>query len=128
SAPGRVAPRAWPPPLSWRRLILSLRKPPPRQPTPEDRTMTALARRRVLPLLALLLTAASLAAKDNDPDKPVTPAEQYRALLKESQAAREAKSAARLDKVALRLLELAEKNPREPVAVDALLQVVRVYN
>src|SRR5207248_7421683 len=41
---------------------------------------------------------------------------------------RAASSGDRLSKVALRFLELAEKHPKEPIAVDALIQVVRVYN
>src|SRR5262249_21672164 len=87
--------------------------------------MFTLTRRLVLPLLALLLSAALLQARDND---QATPAEQYKALLKEYQAAQAASSGARLSKVALRFLELAEKHPEDPVAVDALIQVVRVYN
>ncbi len=90
--------------------------------------MTMLTRRLALPLLALFLSARLLAGEDKNKDEPATPAEEYRALLKESQAAREASSSARLGKVALRFLELAEKHPRSPVAVDALIQVVRVYN
>jgi hypothetical protein len=90
--------------------------------------VTTLTRRLVLPVLALFLSATSLAAEDKDQDKPATPAEQYQTLLKEYQEARAASSSVRLGKVALRFLELAEKSPKDPIAVDALIQVVRVYN
>ncbi|MBI1916144.1 MAG: redoxin domain-containing protein [Planctomycetes bacterium] len=90
--------------------------------------MSTLTRRLILPLFALFLSAASRAAEDKRQDKQATPAEQYKVLLKEFQDARTALSAARLGKVALRFLELAEKNPKDPIAVDALVQVVAVYN
>src|SRR6266568_3241583 len=58
-------------------------------------------------------------------DKPVAPAEQYRALLKEFGEAAQAnwkattdeerkQAVARVEPLPLRLLELAEKNPNEP--------------
>src|SRR5205823_1319583 len=97
-------------------------------PDQEEDPVTTLTPRLILLLLAVLLSAASLAGADKDQDKPATPAEQYQALLKEYQAARAASSAARLGQVALRFLELAEKNPKDPIAVDALIGVVRVYN
>ncbi len=75
------------------------------------------------------------AAQDEGQDKPATPAEQYEALLKEFSAAahifwqdttdQERQNAvARVEKLPLRLLELAEKNPDDPIALDALIQVV----
>jgi hypothetical protein len=75
--------------------------------------------------LVLLLPVA---AAGDDQDKLATPAEQYQALVKEYQEAKAASSSARLGQVALRSLELAEKHPKDPVAVDALILVVRVYN
>ena len=87
--------------------------------------MFTLTRQLILLLLALLLSAASLEARNND---QVTPAKQYQTLLKEYEEARAASSGERLSKVALRFLELAEKHPRDPVAVDALIRVVGVYN
>ena len=68
-------------------------------------------------------------------DKPTTPAEQYQALAKEFNAdgyafrqattdEERAKVVERANKLTLRLLELAETNPRDPIALDALVQVV----
>jgi AhpC/TSA family protein len=82
---------------------------------------------------ALAMVAIGVAAQDQD--KPATPAEQYQALLKEFQGAaatyfqstnetvRQA-MVARADKATVRLLELVEKNPKEPFALEALTQVV----
>ena len=70
--------------------------------------------------LILVLSAAA-------GDKPATPAKQYRALLKEYDAAIASSSGPRLGNVGPRFLELAEKHPRDPIA-DALIQVTRVYN
>jgi hypothetical protein len=58
------------------------------------------------------------AAEDKGNDKPAKPAEQYKALLKEYD------KDPRADKLAPRFLELAEKNPKDPVAADALIWVV----
>jgi hypothetical protein len=78
-------------------------------------------------------------AQDERRDKPATPAEQYQALLKESQNAPDdlsrAKTAeerkqvvARLGTLPLRFLELAEKHPKDPVALDALIQAISLLN
>jgi hypothetical protein len=94
-------------------------------------------------ILVLLLAVPALADKDQPRNKPTTPAEQYKALLKEYQDAQEAfqkayeaaKTDAEREKVfedkypqpekfTPRFLELAEKNPRDAVAVDALVWVV----
>src|SRR5262245_35565718 len=83
---------------------------------------------RILGMGMVLVLALSLAAAGNDQKKPATPAEQFQALAKECQEAKAASSSARLSQVALRSLELAEKHPKDPVAVDALILVVRVYN
>lgn len=86
--------------------------------------------------------------KDKDKDKPTaaeatTPAEQYKALVDEYQKAQEeffklyqdaktesdrqklAPKMPQPQKYAGRFLELAEKNPKDPVAVDALLFIVQ---
>src|SRR5262245_24092893 len=82
--------------------------------------------------IVVLVLGLSLAATQ---DKPVAPAEQYRAILKEFGEAANAnwkattdeerkQSAARVEPLPLKLLELAEKNPSEPWALDALTQVI----
>jgi len=92
---------------------------------------------RSIPILLLAVSVA--AAQDQRPDKPATPADQYQSLLKELQSAPEdlskassdeqRKSAlARLQKLPLRFLELAEKNPNDPVALEALIQTVVMVN
>ncbi len=82
-------------------------------------------------LFALLATAG-----DARQDKPATPAEQYKALVKEfyeqthvfsfkaKTDEERTKAVARVDDLRLRCLELAEKNPKEALALDALTQVV----
>jgi hypothetical protein len=94
-------------------------------------------------VLVLLLALPALRADDKPKDKPTTPEGHYKALLKEyqdaqaeySKALREAKTAEERNKVfqekspkpekfAPKFLELAEKNPKDPVAVDALVWVV----
>src|SRR5262249_45776949 len=86
-------------------------------------------------ILALLLGTLATAVES----KPATPAEQYQALLKEYQAMPEdlekAKTAeerqkvvARLSTISQRFLALAEKHPKDPVAVDALIQTIAVVN
>jgi len=90
-----------------------------------------------------LLLAAVLARADDPPKAPPTPAEQFQALNKEYQEAmnayQKAYSAAKNDEerqkafekypqpatFSGRFLELAEKNPKDPVAVDALVWVVQ---
>jgi hypothetical protein len=68
-------------------------------------------------------------------DQPVAPAGQYRALLKEFGEAAHAnwkattdeertQAAARVEPLPLKLLELAEKHPKEPWTLDALTQVI----
>ncbi len=83
-----------------------------------------------------LLFATPGAAVDDGRGKPATPAEQYQALEKEFQEAAHAlylkamsdddrtEPLARMVKLSPRCLELAEKNPKDPIALDALLQVV----
>jgi hypothetical protein len=81
----------------------------------------------------------SLSAADGG--RQGTPAEQYRALLKQYQNASSGgapsdeerlKLVGRVfqlrNKLAQRFVELAEKNPREPIALDALMQAVWQVN
>jgi hypothetical protein len=87
----------------------------------------------------LMLGVAAVAADDKGTSKPATPAEQYQALLKErdqlpdelskTKSADERKQIlARLGKLPLRFLELAEQHPQDPVAVEALIQTVALAN
>ena len=82
--------------------------------------------------ILVLILSLSIAATQ---DKPVAPAEQYQALLKEFGEAAQAnwkaatdeerkQAAARVEPLPLKLLELAEKNPKEPWTLDALTQVI----
>jgi hypothetical protein len=94
-------------------------------------------------ILVLLLALPALADQEKSEDKPATPEQQYKALLKEyndawnayTQAYQRAKTQQEKSKVvaekapkaensALKFLDLAEKNPKDPVAVDALIWVV----
>lgn len=96
-------------------------------------------------LLTLLLATPVYAGgeKQSDDKKPPGPAEEYQALLKEHgkavqaymKAARAAKTDEertkaftehypKADKYAPRMVELAEKNAKEPFAIDALIWVV----
>jgi hypothetical protein len=82
-------------------------------------------------ILVLVLGLAMAATQD----KPVAPVEQYRALLKEFGEAAHAnwkaatdeegkQAAARVEPLPLKLLELAQKHPKEPWTLDALTQVI----
>lgn len=87
------------------------------------------------PMTAILIVfSLSVAAGDDTKDKPVTPEEQYKALVKDFyQAANlsfnattdeeRTKQVARAIKLAPRLLELVEKHPNEPFTLEALVQV-----
>jgi hypothetical protein len=97
-------------------------------------------------VLVLLLARPALTDEDKSHDKvkAATPAEQYKALLKEFEDARkgfrkayqEAKSAeerrkvldseAQLDQYAPRFLDLAKKYPTDPAALDALIWVATI--
>jgi hypothetical protein len=97
--------------------------------------------RTAVGILVLMLNL-SMAAEGNGPDKPATPAEQYQALRKESDRASSAgvplTDAERLKFVgraykhryalAQKFLELAEKHPDDPIALDALTQAVWQVN
>jgi AhpC/TSA family len=88
------------------------------------------------PMTGILINLSlSLAAGVGAQDKPGTPEEQYKALVKEFQQAanlsfnaatdeERAKGVAQGITLAPRLLELVEKHPREAFALDALVQVV----
>jgi hypothetical protein len=94
-------------------------------------------------VLALLLALPGARAGDEPKGKPATPREQYNALVKENQDQQQAFSKAfgaaktqeerdkiikekypKPEKLAPRFLELAEKNPKDPAALDALAWVV----
>jgi hypothetical protein len=101
-----------------------------RDTQPEDVTMY----RMVVGILVLLF-GLSVAAGDERRDKPATPAEQYKAILKEFNEAAHSlhkattdeerkKAAERVDPLSGRLLELAEKNAKDPIALDALVQIL----
>ncbi len=87
----------------------------------------------------VLVLSLPVAAGDKGGGKPAMPAEQYRALLKENQempedlakaktAEERKKVVARLQTLPLRFLELAEKHPKDPVALEALIQTVAAVN
>jgi len=86
-------------------------------------------------ILILLVALSPVAAGDEPPPKPASPAEQYQAIAKqfntEGYALRQAKNdeereqaVGRAEKLTLQLLELAEKHPQDPAAIDALVQAV----
>jgi hypothetical protein len=70
-------------------------------------------------------------------DKPATPAEQYQAMLKQfSEAARVSylqsdpdereKAITQIEELAPQFLELAQRNANDPIALDALVQVINM--
>src|SRR5262249_27842338 len=93
-------------------------------------------------ILVLLLALSVEAAEGNSQDDPPTPAEQYKALRKEYDIAtgsgvpltdaERIKFVGRVYKhhfaVAVKFLELAEKHPNDPIALDALIQAVWQVN
>ncbi len=91
---------------------------------------------RALAPLLLLLGPPLASGAEEPPEKPATPAEELQALVKEFfEAARiysytgttdeeRTPVLARVEKLQPRLLQLAAKNPRDPVALDALVQAV----
>ncbi|HKX60463.1 MAG TPA: hypothetical protein VJS65_01445 [Verrucomicrobiae bacterium] len=75
--------------------------------------------RRIGKGVFLLVFCMSVALAQNErQDKPATPADKLQALLKERPDA----------KLPLRFLELAEENPKDPVALEALIQTVSIVN
>jgi hypothetical protein len=87
-------------------------------------------------MLVLVLGLSVAAAGDQPSEKPPTPAEQFKALASDFHEAAHAfyvkattdedrsEPLARMVKLSPRCLELAENNPKDPVALDALVQVV----
>jgi hypothetical protein len=93
-------------------------------------------------MLVLMLNLSLVAAEGNGQDKPASPAEQYKTLRKEYDRASSSgvplTDAERLQFVgrvykhrnalAQKFLELAEKHPDDPIALDALMQAVWQVN
>src|SRR5262249_19172349 len=90
---------------------------------------------RIVEGILVLVLGLSLAAGQEAQEKPATPAEQYKALLKEYHDARadiakaktdeqRKKALERRDRLPPRFLELAKKNPKDPIVVDALFDMV----
>jgi hypothetical protein len=93
-------------------------------------------------ILVLMLSVSGVVAVGSGQDKPASPAEQYKTLLKEYDRASSSgvplTDAERLKFVgqvykhrhalALKFLELAEKNPDDPIALDALIKAVWQVN
>jgi hypothetical protein len=88
---------------------------------------------------ALIACASGVLAQSEREAGPTTPSQQYQALLKESRDGPEEQSKpgtaeerkqlqARLATLPQRFLELAEANPKDPVAVEALVQTVALVN
>ena len=89
-----------------------------------------------------MLNLSVLAAACNGQDKPASPAEQYKTLRKEYDRASSSgvpltdterlKFIGRVyrhrNALAVKLLELAEKHPNDPIALDALMQAVWQVN
>ncbi len=97
-------------------------------------------------VLFLLQVLATLAAAQEPKDKPQAPQEQYQALVKEYDEAvkafqdrfKEAKTSAETEKIhqdmvlgesklAAKFVDLAEKNPKDSAAIDALAWVFRHF-
>jgi hypothetical protein len=85
--------------------------------------------------------AAMDESASKDQARPATPAEQYQALLKQYQEASSGGALSdeermqfigrvfkRRNQLALKFIELAEKNPNDPIALDALIQAVWQVN
>jgi hypothetical protein len=97
--------------------------------------------RLVVGILVGILGLSVAAVPGKGQARPATPAEQYKALLKEYQLASSGgalsdeermKFVGRVfklrNKLAQKFVELAEKNPRDPIALDALIQAVWQVN
>jgi hypothetical protein len=87
---------------------------------------------RIMGSILVLLLGVSMAVTQ---DKPVTPAEEYKSILREFGEAAQAnwratndeerkRAAARVEPLPLQLLDLATKNTREPWTLDALTHVI----
>jgi len=97
--------------------------------------------KRLVRGILVLLFGVSVAADGNSQDKHATVAEQYKALLKQYQTAsgggalsdaERMKFIGRVFKIrnqlAQQFVELAEKHPNDPIALDALMQAVWQVN
>jgi hypothetical protein len=100
-------------------------------------TATKMVNAMLANLMILLVGLTPMAVGEETPTQPATPAEQNAAIAKEFNsegfALRQAKTdeerlqiADRVKKLSLRSLNLAEKNPKDPVAMDALVQAVNM--
>jgi hypothetical protein len=92
--------------------------------------------------LALGLGLSVVAAEASGQERRATPAEQYKALVKEQVAAAASgrvlsdeermqfigTTFRRWNEIALRLVDLAERNPEDPIAVEALIRAVWYAN
>lgn len=97
---------------------------------------------RILGTILVIFLGLPVAAAEHEGwDRSATPAEQYKALLKIYQEASGGGAASDEERMkfvgrvyklryslALRFLELAENNPQDPIAVDALIQAVWQVN
>jgi hypothetical protein len=96
---------------------------------------------RIVGGILVVVLGLPVAAVGGGQDRPATPAEQYQTLLKQFQGASSGgvltdeerlKFVGRVFKLrsmlALKFVELAEKHPRDPIAVDALIQAVWQVN
>ena len=91
---------------------------------------------RMVSGILVLLLGLSVTAGEEGRDKPATPAEQNESLdrefreapyeysVKATTDADRVEPLARIIKLSPRCLELAERCPKDPVALDALVQVV----
>jgi hypothetical protein len=86
-------------------------------------------------IIAGVWALSAAAAQEQSQEKTGTVSEQYKAVLKELQGASYAfwqattleetnKIVARVDKATTKCLEFVEKNPTDPIALDALTQIV----
>jgi len=92
--------------------------------------------------LVLGLVLPSVSAEDPAQERLATPAEQYKALLKAQESASSpgrvlsdeermvfiGETYKRRNEIALRFVELAERYPKDPIAVDALIRAVWYVN
>jgi hypothetical protein len=96
---------------------------------------------RIVGGILVLTLGLSMAAGGQGQDNPASPAQQYKALLKEYQRAsgggamsdeERMKFVGRVyqhrNQLAQKFVELAEKNPTDPIALDALIQAVWQVN
>jgi len=92
----------------------------------------------LLAIVAVSAVGSVAVAQTQSQNKPATPAEKFQALLRERQDAEDLSKVrtaeerkqvqASLAKHPLRFLELAEENPNDPVALEALIQTVSIVN